>query len=111
MAKFFGKIGYVKTEETKPGIWTKVITEKTYSGEYTRLSRRWTNGQKINSDTNLAAEISIVADSNLLDNLQTIKYVRLRGKPWNVESVDDTQYPRLTLVLGGVYNGEVAGDE
>lgn len=111
MAKFFGQIGYVRTEETKPGIWTKDLTEKTYSGEYTRLSRRWSNSQKINSDIDLTAEISIVADQILLDNLENIKYVKLRGKPWNVEHIEDTQYPRLTLTIGGVYNGKVAGDE
>lgn len=110
MAKFFGQIGYVRTEETKPGIWTKDLTEKTYSGEYMRLSKRWSNSQKINSDINLTGEISIVADPILLDNLENIKYVKLRGKPWNVENIDDTQYPRLTLTIGGVYNGEVAGD-
>lgn len=111
MAKFFGGIGYLTTKETKPGIWTKVVTEKKYSGELNRLSKRWSDSQKVNSDINLIAEISIVADPFLFDNLHNIKYVRLRGTPWNVESVDESQYPRLILSIGGIYNGEVAGDE
>ena len=32
MAKFYGQIGYVKTTETRPGIWDKVVVEKKYTG-------------------------------------------------------------------------------
>ena len=33
MAKFYGVIGYITTEETKPGVWEEKITERKYAGE------------------------------------------------------------------------------
>ena len=109
MAKFFGEIGYLETKETKPGIWKKQITEKKYAGEVNRISKRWSNMQKVNGDINVSSEISIIADPFLLGNFHTIRYVKLFGTPWTVESID-IQYPRLVLTLGGVYNGETDGD-
>ena len=110
MAKFYGQIGYLKTEETRPGIWTKVIAEKTYAGDINRISRRWQDSSRVNSNISLSSEISIVADPFLLSNIHNIKYVKLHGTPWNVETVDESQPPRLILSVGGVYSGEVAGD-
>lgn len=110
MAKFYGKIGYMKTEETKPGKWTKVIVEKSYSGDLNSYRRRWANSQKVNGDLNISSEISIVADPFLIDHLTNIRYVKLYGQPLEIDNID-LQPPRLVLTLGGVYNGEVAGDE
>ena len=107
MAKFFGKIGYVTKEETRPGIWENVITEKQYSGELNRFVRRWQNGTKVNDDVNISAQISVIADSYLLDNMHCIRYVKLNGVAWEVGSIEP-QHPRLLLDLGGVYNGETA---
>ena len=107
MAKFFGKIGYVTTEETRPGIHENVVVEKTYSGEITRLFRRWQNGTKVNDDVNITAQISIIADSYLLNNMHCIRYAMLNGAPWEVTSIEP-QHPRVLLELGGLYNGPVA---
>lgn len=110
MAKFYGEIGYIKTEETKPGVWTKAIDEKKYYGDLNRYTRRWTNGQKVNGDITITSEISIIADPFLIDNLHTIRYVKLYGQPWEIDTID-IQHPRLVLTLGGVYNGETIRDE
>lgn len=110
MAKFYGEIGYMKTEETKPGVWKKVITEKKYSGDLNRYTRKWTNGQKVNGDITITSEVSIIADPFLIDNLHTIRYVKVYGQPWEIDTID-IQHPRLVLTLGGVYNGETDGDE
>lgn len=110
MAKFFGKIGYAKTTETKPGIWENVLAEKTYSGDLNRFVRRWQNGTKVNDDVNISAQISVIADSYLLENAHCIRYVKLNTNTdvaWEVDSIEP-QYPRLLLNLGGVYNGETA---
>lgn len=107
MAKFFGEIGYVTKEETRPGIWENVIAEKQYSGEIYRFVRRWQNGTKVNDDVNISAQISVIADSYLLDNMHCVRYVKLNGVAWEVGSIEP-QYPRLLLDLGGVYNGETA---
>lgn len=110
MAKFYGSIGYVATQETKPGKWEEVAHERKYAGDFNRYSKRWQNGTKINDDINITAEISIVADPFLYDNLHTIRYVRIKGIPWEVTSIDP-QHPRINLGIGGLYNGKVAGDE
>mgnify|MGYP001450408843 FL=1 len=40
MAKFYGVIGYAETTETAPGVWAEVITERNYSGDVIRNTRR-----------------------------------------------------------------------
>lgn len=110
MAKFYGEIGYVATTETKPGVWKSTVAKKMYSGDINRISRKWANTQSINGDINIMSEISIVADPFLIDNLHTIKYVKLHGQRWRVESIE-YQPPRLLLSIGGLYNGETPGDE
>ena len=40
MAKFYGKVGYVETVETRPGVFTQSVTERTYCGDLVRNSRR-----------------------------------------------------------------------
>ena len=107
MAKFYGKIGYVMTTETRPGIWEKVVVEKTYAGELNRFTRRWQNGVKINDDVNINAQLSVIADSYLLENMHCIRYVKMNKVAWEVVSIEP-QHPRLLLELGGVYNGETA---
>ena len=110
MAKFYGKIGYIKTEETKPGIWKKVADEKYYSGEFNRRTKRWQNDNKVNDNIAINAEISIVADSYSLENKHFMRYVVLDKVAWEITSIE-LVYPRLILELGGLYNGELAGDE
>ena len=107
MAKFYGKIGYVKTEETEPGVWVTVPIEKTYFGDVYRSTKSWQNAQKVNDDINISAEISVVADPYLLSHLHNIRYVRYSDAVWEVNTIDP-QYPRVNLSLGGLYNGKVA---
>ena len=103
MAKYYGKIGFVSTEETEPGIWEEVSAERSYFGDLIRNTRRLESSSKINSDLNISNQISILADPYLNGNLQRIRYVKFMGTKWKVETVD-VQYPRLILSLGGVYN-------
>ena len=110
MAKFYGAIGYVKNQETKPGKWTGVPAEKKYSGEFNRIFKRYQRNSNINDDINISAELSIIADPYLFDQMHNIRYVKLKGVAWEVSSVEP-QPPRLILNLGGVYNGEVFRDE
>ena len=110
MAKFFGKIGYVTSEETRPGIWEDVVEERTYSGELTRFTRHWQTGSTVNGNINISAQLSIIADSYLLKHMHCIRYVKLEGAAWEVRSIDP-QRPRLLLELGGLYNGQILGGE
>lgn len=107
MSKYFGKIGYGVTEETRPGVYEPQIVEKEYYGDIVRNTRRLENGGKVVDDLNINMTLSIVADPFAYQNFHQIKYAEYMGSKWKVSSVE-VQYPRLILTLGGVYNGEDA---
>ena len=105
MAKWFGKVGYAVTEETEPGVWEDVMTEREYYGDMT--SDRWKrqNSGEVNDNITLANVISIVADPFAYQHCSKIAYVEILGEKWKVSDIDASQRPRLTLTIGGVYNG------
>ena len=108
MAKFFGRIGYVETVETKSGVWKPQIVEREYFGDLTRNVRRYeSSGQlneNLNDDINVANEISIVADPFANENFHAMRYVIFMGAKWKISNVE-VCHPRLLLTIGGVYNG------
>ena len=104
MAKFYGAIGYAESVETKPGVWTEQITERTYSGDLIRNFKNTQSSDTLNDDVNVANEISIVADPYAYNHFHSMKYVEFMGTKWKIKSVE-VQYPRLRLSIGGVYNG------
>lgn len=103
MAKFYGVIGYGEDVETSPGVYNQEITERYYSGELIRNTRRLQSGEQLNDNINIANEISIVADPFAYDNFHTMLYVEFMGTKWKITNVE-VQYPRLILSVGGVYN-------
>ena len=105
MSKYFGKIGFGVTEETKPGVYEQKMTVKEYYGDIVRNSRRLENGGKVNDDLNINMNLSIVADPFAYQNFHQLKYVEYIGAKWKATSVEP-QFPRLIITLGGVYNGE-----
>ena len=107
MSKYFGKIGYGVTEETRPGVSLPTIAERDYYGDIVRNTRRLENGGKVVDDLNINMTLSIVADPFAYQNFHQIKYAEYMGSKWKASSVE-VQYPRLILTLGGVYNGEDA---
>lgn len=104
MAKFYGAIGYAKTVETMPGIWTEQITERDYYGDVIKNSRRLQSSDKVNDDVNISNQISIVADPYAINNFHSMRYAEFMGAKWKISDVE-VQYPRLLLTLGGLYNG------
>lgn len=108
MAKFYGMIGYAITEETKPDVWVETITERPYYGDITRESRRVESSQdSINDGVSLNNDISIVADLYAQENINAMRYVKIRGTAWKITSVE-VQYPRLNISIGGIYNGKTS---
>lgn len=105
MAKYYGSVGYAKTQETNPGVWTEEITERDYYGDVLQFGSRWESGGKVNDDINVTNKISIVADPFAYENFSAIRYVSWMGTKWKVSSIE-IQFPRLVLTIGGVYNGE-----
>lgn len=108
MAKFYGVIGYATTEETKPDVWVETITERPYYGDIIRESRRVESSQdSVNDGVSLDNEVSIVADLYAQENINEMRYVKIRGTAWKITSVE-VQYPRLNISIGGIYNGKTS---
>lgn len=106
MAKWYGVVGYAETKQTQPGVWKDDITERKYSGDVVRNSSRWSSSSdSTNDDLDINNQISILADPFAYQNFHNIKYIEFMGAKWKVTSVDASQYPRLILTIGGVYNG------
>lgn len=105
MAKFYGKIGYASTVETKPGVYEEQIVERSYYGDLIRNTRRLQSADQVNDDINISNEISIVADPYATNNFHTMRYAVFMGTKWKISNVE-VLYPRLILTLGGVYNGQ-----
>lgn len=102
MAKFYGPVGYADTVETRPGIWEEQITERMYSGELLRNTRRLQGAESLNDNINIANEISIIADPYAYQNFHRMRYIGYMGAKWKISNVE-VQYPRLILTIGGVY--------
>lgn len=103
MGKWYGKIGYVETVETSPGVWEEQIIERAYGGDLIRNTRKLESSGGVNDNVNVANDISIVADPFARDNFHNIRYVEFMGSKWKVSSVEVLS-PRLTLTIGGKYN-------
>ncbi len=102
MARFYGNVGYAKSEETAPGVWEDSITVRPYYGDVIRNTRRWENGEGVNDNLTINNQISIVADAYAYQNFHAIKYVEWMGSKWKVSSAD-VERPRIILNVGGVY--------
>ena len=107
MAKFHGLIGFGKTVETRPGVWTEEITEREYDGDLLQNIRQLEGGDQVNDNINIANKISIVSDPYANENFHSMRYAKFMGAAWKIKLVE-TKYPRLILTLGGVWNGKQA---
>lgn len=107
MGKFYGKIGYAVTSETKPGVWEEGITEYNYSGDVIRNSRRLQSGSNLNDDLIINNTISIISDPFADLNFYAMRYIEWMNAKWKITNVE-VQRPRLILTVGGVYNGVTA---
>lgn len=103
MTRFYGKVGFAVTSETKPGIWQEEIVDRYYYGDVTRLSRSLSGTDKVNDDISVSNSISIVADEFAYSHFFCMKYVEWQGVKWKATNVE-VQHPRLNISLGGVYN-------
>ena len=103
MAKFYGKIGYLISQQTSPGIWEESYEERSYRGDVLHNVVRFDSGDKIVDAININNRISIIADSFAKENFSYMKYVELAGVKWRITNIE-IQYPRLLLTLGGIYN-------
>lgn len=105
MAKYYGKVGFVETIETSPGVYTEQKIERNYKGDVRRMTERREDGEKIIDDINVSNEISILSDPYADQHFHQIRYIAWAGALWEVRSVS-VERPRLRLTIGGVYNGQ-----
>lgn len=104
MAKFHGKVGFVTSSETAPGVWTDTATEREYYGDVIRQTKSWTEGNQVNDNLTLGNRITVVGDDFANLNFATIRYIIWGGEYWKISNIE-IQRPRLILSLGGIYNG------
>ena len=105
MAKFYGSVGYAVFDETSPGVFEEVITEKKYRGDIEQVPMiKNQPTENLNDDITLNNKISIVTDLFADEHLYAIRYVVYGGSKWKVTSVE-LRRPRIILSIGGVYNG------
>lgn len=107
MARFSGLIGFAHTERTAPGVSSEVITEKgPYFGAVKRKSRTMRSDDSVNAELSLSNSIEVMADDYASENIFAIRFVEWAGACWTVvEATVEPDRPRLTLRLGGVYDG------
>ena len=103
MAKWFGKIGFAETKETKPGVWEEIITVREYYGDVTRNTRRFQSSENLNDNIVVSNDISIVADPYAIQNFHSIRYIEFMVSKLKIDNVE-VSYPRLILTLGEIYN-------
>lgn len=108
MAKYYGRIGFSTGQvEKAPGVFDEGIVDRKYYGDVIRNSRQLQEGQKVNDNLSTGNSISIVADAYANEHFFAIRYIEWAGVKWDVTDVEVLS-PRLTLRLGGVYNGPIA---
>lgn len=112
MAKFYGVIGFADTVEETPGEWIDDVIERPYSGDLIKNYASHSSSGNVNDNINISNQISILSDPYANEHFFNMKYVKFNipnlGGVWKITNVDATNYPRLTLTIGGVYNGEQA---
>lgn len=104
MAKWHGKIGYIKQVQSAPSVWLPEETVREYTGDIVRnYSSRWApSSNSTNDDLTFDNQISIVADQYAYQNFYSMKWVELWDAKWKIAKVE-VQHPRLILTVGGVY--------
>lgn len=102
MSRFSGKLGFVMTRETEEGVWLEDKIEIPAKGTIRSLYVRNDNNTSVNSNLRLTNEVSVLMNTKIQTNLETLKYVVWKGSKWEVRSIG-VNYPRLTINLGGLY--------
>lgn len=104
--KFFGMVGFAEANlEVVPDVFRDGIIEKKYTGDVLRSSRKFSPSEHQNDELTMSNRISIIADLYARQNWNTIKYVVWNGVKMKVTNVE-IDHPRITLELGGIYNGK-----
>jgi hypothetical protein len=103
--KYSGKIGFwLENVEEKPGVYKSKIVERNYTGDLSWDNRHWQATEYQNEDLRLNNSVSILSDMYMKENLASVRYITWKRSKWKVTNVE-VGYPRITLTIGGIYNG------
>lgn len=109
MAKWYGEIGFIDSEEIEPGLWAEsAVIKREYFGDL--ISPRWKRFQNNNTTLNeieISNEVSIVADPYAIEHCSKMAYVNIHGTRWKVTGIE-IQYPRLLISVGGIWHDDAA---
>lgn len=116
--KYHGKVGYVKTVCTAPGVYKEEIVEIPCYGDVTRNRTKWEQGVGVNDDINISNSFSLVLNAKLTECFMDLHYIEWLGTRWKISTVELAP-PRLNIQVGGLYvedttpddPGESPGDE
>lgn len=103
MARFCGKVGYVETQETAPGVHSEVFTEYTYVGDVLRNLQRWDQTEYLLDNLTLNSRFSLIGDAFAYESWPMMRYIIYNGVKWKITSVEILR-PRLIITVGGKYN-------
>lgn len=103
--RYSGYIGFSETYEKDNGIWDERIVEFPYYGDVVRKRRQDSENSKINDDLTMDNQFSVIADSYLYSSLGRMRYITYMGEKWKITRVEYPSRPRVTISVGGVYNG------
>ena len=101
--KCSGKIGYARTEETSPGVYQEIITEKQYYGDLVRSNAQIIDSSTINSSVKLNNNISVLCNNYMTENLGCIRYLTFKKSKWKISSIEVNDNRRI-FTLGDLYN-------
>ena len=103
MTRFYGRIGFVDTYESSPGVWSERTIAPTYSGDILTDRKRFASGESVNDDLVLVNYISVVCDTYMFENYHAMRWVELDGQKWKITAVE-MDYPRAKINFGGKWN-------
>lgn len=104
MNRFYGNVGFIKTEEVERGVWEPTETILQYYGDVLNKRTRWDQPtDTTNGDLTISNVISIVADDYCSANAGYMRWVEWAGTKWKISSIE-IKAPRIELTLGGVYS-------
>lgn len=102
--RYSGKLGLSQQQETSPGVWEDVITERDAVGTVEQRTETLTIGDSILPQYRTTTSVSVLSDGVDKQNYSAIAYVTYLGKNWVAASVV-MQYPRIVIYLGEEYHG------
>lgn len=103
--RWAGEIGFVNYKDDGAGLIIPVPDEKHYTGALFNEYQQNNNSDSINANTQISASIDVHLVPADYDRIHEIRYVIHRGIAWQVTRTTG-EYPKVTLYLGGRYNGE-----